>query len=43
VVHTSGASEVAPIAQKIINGDEKFIRSIKEEQKKLMSEYNKCV
>ena len=43
VVHTSGASEVAPIAQKIISGDEKFIRSIKEEQKKLMSEYNKCV
>lgn len=39
VVHTSGASEVAPIAQKIISGDKEFIKKIKDEQKKLMDEY----
>ena len=41
VVHTQGASEVAPIAQKIINNDNKFINSIKEQQKKLREEYEK--
>ncbi|MBR2069772.1 MAG: methionine synthase [Candidatus Gastranaerophilales bacterium] len=40
VVHTSGASEVAPIAQKIINNDKDFIKQIKEEQKKLVEEYS---
>ena len=40
VVHTNGASEVASVAQKIINKDEEFIKSIKEEQKKLAEEYN---
>ena len=39
VVHTSGASEVAPIAQKIINNDKEFIQSIKDEQKRLIEEY----
>ncbi|MCR5260473.1 MAG: methionine synthase [Candidatus Gastranaerophilales bacterium] len=39
VVHTNGASEVAPIAQRIINNDVEFIKSIKEEQKKLVEEY----
>ncbi len=41
VVHTAGASEVAPIAQKIINNDLEFINSIKEKQKKLREEYEK--
>lgn len=41
VVHTNGASEVAPIAQKIINNDVEFINSIKEEQKRLACEYEK--
>ena len=41
VVHTSGASEVAPIAQKIINNDIEFINSLKEEQKKITEEYYK--
>ena len=39
VVHTAGASEVAPIAQKIINNDLEFIKSIKEEQEKMAREY----
>ena len=39
VVHTVGASEVAPVAQKIINNDVEFIKSIKEEQRKLVEEY----
>ncbi len=43
VVHTAGASEVAPIAQKIINGDKKFIQSIKDEQKKLVEEYYQTI
>ena len=41
VVYTSGASEVAPIAQKIINNDMDFINSVKEEQKRLVEEYEK--
>ena len=41
VVHTYGASEVAPVAQKIINNDFEFINSIKEKQKKLREEYEK--
>ena len=41
VVHTSSASEVAPIAQKIIHNDIEFIKSLKEEQKKLVDEYSK--
>jgi 5-methyltetrahydrofolate--homocysteine methyltransferase len=43
VVHTSGASEVAPVAQKIISGDEEFIKSIKDEQKRLIEEYNQQI
>ena len=39
VVHTCGASEVASVAQKIINNDEDFIKSIKDEQKKMVDEY----
>ena len=39
VVHTYGASEVASVAQKIINNDEDFIKSIKDEQKKMVEEY----
>ena len=39
VVHTSSASEVASIAQKIIRNDTDFIKSIKEEQKKLVEQY----
>lgn len=39
VVHTNGASEVAPIAQKIINNDTDFIKSVQDEQKKLVEEY----
>ena len=39
VVYTNGASEVAPVAQKIINNDTEFINSIKEEQRKLKEEY----
>ena len=39
VVHASGASEVAPIAQKIINNDTDFINSVKNEQKRLAEEY----
>lgn len=41
VVHTEGASEVAPVAQKIINHDIDFINQIKEEQKKLREEYSR--
>ena len=41
VVHTSGASEVAPVAQKIIKNDKEFIQSIKEEQNRLVKEYEK--
>ena len=39
VVHTYGASEVASVAQKIINNDMEFIKSIKDEQKKMVEEY----
>ncbi len=39
VVHTASASEVAPVAQKIINNDIEFINSVKEKQKKLVEEY----
>ena len=39
VVHTNGASEVAPIAQKIINNDKIFIQAVKDEQKRLVEEY----
>lgn len=39
VVHTSGASEVASVAQKIINNDQSFIQSVKDEQKRLIEEY----
>ncbi len=39
VVHTEGASEVAPVAQKLINKDKEFIRKIKQEQKELQEEY----
>jgi len=39
VVHTQGASEVAPVAQKIISKDKEFIKKIKDEQKKLVKEY----
>lgn len=39
VVHTSSASEVAPIAQKIINNDTDFINSIRDEQKRMIEEY----
>ena len=39
VVHTSNASEVASVAQKIISADKEFIKTIKEEQEKLIKEY----
>jgi len=39
VVHTSNASEVASVAQKIISGDKNFINSIKTEQQRLVKEY----
>ena len=39
VVHTNGASEVAPIAQKIIKNDKEFIQSIKDEQSRLVKKY----
>ena len=39
VVHTSNASEVASVAQKIISGDKEFIKTIKEEQENLIKEY----
>ena len=39
VVHTSNASEVASVAQKIISGDNEFIKSIKDEQERLRKEY----
>lgn len=39
VVHTSNASEVASVAQKIINGDNEFIKSVKDEQERLRKEY----
>ena len=39
VVHTNGASEVAPIAQKIIKNDKEFVPSIKDEQNRLVNEY----
>ena len=39
VVHTNGASEVAPIAQKIIKNDKEFIQLIKDEQNRLVKEY----
>lgn len=41
VVHTFGASEVAPVAQKIINNDVEFINSVREKQRKLVEEYEK--
>ena len=41
VVHTEGASEVAPIALRIINNDKEFIQHIKDEQKKLELEYER--
>ena len=41
VVHTIGASEVAPVAQKIIKNDKEFIQSIKEEQNRLVKDYEK--
>ena len=41
VVHTAGASEVAPIAQKIVSNDIEFIKKIKDEQKKMVEEYEK--
>ncbi len=40
VVHTSNASEVASVAQKIISGDKEFIKSIKDEQERLIKEYD---
>ena len=43
VVHTNSASEVAPIAQKIINNDVDFINQIKQEQQKLVKEYKEKV
>ena len=43
VVHTNGASEVAPVAQKIINNDVEFINSVREKQKKLAEEYGKML
>lgn len=39
VVHTEDASQVAPVAQKIINKDMDFINAVKAEQKKLIEEY----
>ena len=39
VVHTNGASEVAPIAQKIIKNDKEFIQLVKDEQNRLVKEY----
>jgi 5-methyltetrahydrofolate--homocysteine methyltransferase len=39
VVHTSSASEVASVAQKIINNDTDFIQSIKNEQNQMAKEY----
>ena len=39
VVHTSNASEVASVAQKIISGDKEFIKLIKDEQERLIKEY----
>ena len=39
VVHTAGASEVASVAQKIINDDVDFIKSIKDEQRRMVEEY----
>ena len=39
VVHTEDASQVAPVAQKIINKDMEFINSVKAEQKRLIEEY----
>ncbi len=39
VVHTSDASQVVPIAQKIINKDVEFIKKLKFEQEQLRKEY----
>ena len=39
VVHTSNASEVASVAQKIINNDIEFIKSVQEEQERIVREY----
>ena len=39
VVHTSNASEVASVAQKIISGDRDFIKSVKDEQERMIKEY----
>lgn len=39
VVHTSNASEVAFVAQKIISGDKEFIQSVKDEQKQMADKY----
>ena len=41
VVHTANASEVVSVAQKIINNDKEFIKSIKAEQEQLVREYEK--
>ena len=38
-MHTSNASEVASVAQKIISGDKEFIKLIKDEQERLIKEY----
>ena len=38
-MHTEDASQVAPVAQKIINKDMDFINSVKAEQKRLIEEY----
>ena len=43
VVHTGGASEVAPIAQKIINNDAEFIKSVRDEQKRMVEEYEQTL
>lgn len=41
VVHTNSASEVAPVARKIINNDIEFIKAVKEEQRRLVEENEK--
>ena len=39
VVHTTNASEAAVAAQKIVLKDEKFISGIREEQQRILKEY----
>lgn len=39
VVHSNGASEVAPIAQKIINNDISYINKVKQEQEQLRKNF----